>query len=401
MKYKLALLLTLTMMMPTATTAFAAETNTETVEATESVSEENTSEESVSEESTSEESSADTEESGIWQLTFDEALEMAEDNSSDLNNVAEKAEYLQDLKEDIWDITGSFSVPSVSYQQWVDDDVYSIYSQIQSISSSMTQNRYTEEITKLTLESTVKSYFTSILSDESSLEVAKKEAEVKKTQYLQGQTKNKMGLISDYDLRTLETDYKTAVDNVETLERTIEEEYRSFNQLLGISDDTEYELVYDIEYTPYEMGQSMTQYIQNKLNTDYTIKQLEQNVDDAEFNKNYMSMSSTNSQSASNKYSYEEAKSTLKTAKEDKELAIQNAYNEVKELEDQYETAQRNLETAKSNLELAELNYSLGRNTALDVTMAELDVEEAENTLAQIVYSHDMKIYQLENTELL
>ena len=384
MKYKLALLLTLTMMMPTATTAFAAETSTETAA-----------------ESTSEEGTVSTEESGVWQLTFEEALELAEDNSSDLDNVAEKAEYLQDLKEDIWDITGSFSVPTVSYQQWVDDDVYSIYSQIQSISSSMKQNRYTEEITKLTLESTVKSYFTSILSDESSLEVAKKEAEVKKTQYLQGQTKNKMGLISDYDLRTLETDYKTAVDNVETLERTIEEEYRSFNQLLGISDDTEYELVYDIEYTPYEMGQSMTQYIQNKLNTDYTIKQLEQNVDDAEFNKNYMSMSSTNSQSASNKYSYEEAKSTLKTAKEDKELAIQNAYNEVQELENQYETAQRNLETAKSNLELAELNYSLGRNTALDVTKAELDVEEAENTLAQIVYSHDMKVYQLENTELL
>lgn len=384
MKYKLALLLTLTMMMPTATTAFAAETSTETAA-----------------ESTSEEGTVSTEESGVWQLTYEEALELAEDNSSDLDNVAEKAEYLQDLKEDIWDITGSFSVPTVSYQQWVDDDVYSIYSQIQSISSSMTQNRYTEEITKLTLESTVKSYFTSILSDESSLEVAKKEAEVKKTQYLQGQTKNKMGLISDYDLRTLETDYKTAVDNVETLERTIEEEYRSFNQLLGISDDTEYELVYDIEYTPYEMGQSMTQYIQNKLNTDYTIKQLEQNVDDAEFNKNYMSMSSTNSQSASNKYSYEEAKSTLKTAKEDKELAIQNVYNEVQELENQYETAQRNLETAKSNLELAELNYSLGRNTALDVTKAELDVEEAENTLAQIVYSHDIKVYQLENTELL
>ena len=384
MKYKLALLLTLTMMMPTATTAFAAETSTETAA-----------------ESTSEEGTVSTEESGVWQLTYEEALELAEDNSSDLDNVAEKAEYLQDLKEDIWDITGSFSVPTVSYQQWVDDEVYSIYSQIQSISSSMKQNRYTEEITKLTLESTVKSYFTSILSDESSLEVAKKEAEVKKTQYLQGQTKNKMGLISDYDLRTLETDYKTAVDNVETLERTIEEEYRSFNQLLGISDDTEYELVYDIEYTPYEMGQSMTQYIQNKLNTDYTIKQLEQNVDDAEFNKNYMSMSSTNSQSASNKYSYEEAKSTLKTAKEDKELAIQNAYNEVQELENQYETAQRNLETAKSNLELAELNYSLGRNTALDVTKAELDVEEAENTLAQIVYSHDMKVYQLENTELL
>ena len=150
MKYKLALLLTLTMLMPTATTTLAAETSTTATETTKNASEANTAE------------------SGIWQLTYEEALELAKENSSDLDNVAEKAEYLQDLKEDIWDITGSFSVPTVSYQQWVDDDVYSIYSQIQSISSSMTQNRYTEEITKLTLESTVKSYFTSILSAPSS-----------------------------------------------------------------------------------------------------------------------------------------------------------------------------------------------------------------------------------------
>ena len=87
MKYKLALLLTLTMLMPTATTAFAAETSTETVEAAES----------VSAEGTSEENSADAEGSGIWQLTFEEALELAEDNSSDLDNVAEKAEYLLSL----------------------------------------------------------------------------------------------------------------------------------------------------------------------------------------------------------------------------------------------------------------------------------------------------------------
>ena len=75
MKYKLAWLLTLTMMMPTATTAFAAETSTETAA-----------------ESTSEEGTVSTEESGVWQLTYEEALELAEDNSSDLDNVAEKVE---------------------------------------------------------------------------------------------------------------------------------------------------------------------------------------------------------------------------------------------------------------------------------------------------------------------
>ena len=87
MKYKLALLLTVTMLMPTATTALAAETSTTATETTKTASEANT---------------AETTESGVWQLTFEEALELAEENSSDLDNVAEKAEYLQDLKEALW-----------------------------------------------------------------------------------------------------------------------------------------------------------------------------------------------------------------------------------------------------------------------------------------------------------
>lgn len=59
MKYKLALLLTVTMLMPTATTALAAETSTTATETTKTASEANT---------------AETTESGVWQLTFEEAL---------------------------------------------------------------------------------------------------------------------------------------------------------------------------------------------------------------------------------------------------------------------------------------------------------------------------------------
>lgn len=335
------------------------------------------------------------------ELTYEEAVELATKNSSDLRSVAETADYLQELKEDIWDITGSFSVPTVSYQQWVDDNIYAIYSSIQNISSSMTKNRYSEELTKISLRATVKNYYTSIFSDQSSLELAKKDMAVKKTLWEQGQRKNQLGLLSDYDLQKLRADYEQAQYNVTKLEMTLEQEYLSFYNFIGQDREKDYILVYDVEYAPYELPQPMTQYINSKMNTDYTIKLQEQALQDAEFNKNYMSMSSTNAASANNKHSYEEAKRSLKTAKDSKELAIRNAYNSILSLESQYDSAVTTLEQAKAAQRAAEVNYKAGNTTAITVEQAALAVEQAQNAVTQLEYAHEMQIYQFENTELL
>ncbi len=368
------------------TTAFAAEKPQESIPATEIL----TIEEAQALEAQKEK-----------ELTYEEAVELATKNSSDLRSVAETADYLQDLKEDIWDITGSFSVPTVSYQQWVDDDIYAIYSSIQNISSSMTKNRYSEELTKISLEATVKNYYTSIFSDQSSLELAKKDMAAKKTLWEQGQLKNQLGLLSDYDLQKLRSDYEQAQYNVTKLEMALEQEYLSFYNFIGQDREKDYTLVYDVEYAPYELPQPMTQYINSKMNTDYTIKLQEQAVKDAEFNKNYMSMSSSNATSANNKHSYEEAKRSLKTAKDSKELAIQNAYNSILSLESQYDSALTTLEQAKAAQRAAEVNYKAGNTTAITLDQAALAVEQAQNAVTQLEYAHDMQIYQFENTELL
>ena len=361
------------------TTAFAAEKPQESIPATEIL----TIEEAQALEAQKEK-----------ELTYEEAVELATKNSSDLRSVAETADYLQDLKEDIWDITGSFSVPTVSYQQWVDDDIYAIYSSIQNISSSMTKNRYSEELTKISLEATVKNYYTSIFSDQSSLELAKKDMAVKKTLWEQGQLKNQLGLLSDYDLQELRSDYEQAQYNVTKLEMALEQEYLSFYNFIGQDREKDYTLVYDVEYAPYELPQPMTQYINSKMNTDYTIKLQEQAVKDAEFNKNYMSMSSSNATSANNKHSYEEAKRSLKTAKDSKELAIQNAYNSILSLESQYDSALTTLEQAKAAQRAAEVNYKAGNTTAITLDQAALAVEQAQNAVTQLEYAHDMQIYQ-------
>lgn len=342
------------------------------------------------------------EESGQKQeLNLEKALQKAKKNSIDLRGIAGQAEYLQELKEDLWDTLGHFNVPDVDYQKWVDDYTYSLYSSAQSISSNMAKNNYSREITEISLEATVKNYFTSILSNEDTLRLARKTEEIQKMLYTQGKEKYSMGMISKYDLQELENNYKTAQDNIQSLEKTLAEEYRCFYQLLGEKEDAEYTLVYDVEYEPYTMNRTMEQYIADKLKNDYTILQKEQSVEDAEFNMNYLAESTTNTQNVTNKYNYDEAKRSLKSAKQDKELAIKNAYDAIRKLEDSYTSAEKTLETAQSKLTLAQLDYEIGRGTELAQKQAELAVEEAQNALQQIVYAHDLQVYQFENTELL
>ena len=385
-KGKVAAAVALGLSLMLSTSAFAAQETEETVPAVEILTAEEAAAKAAQEEK---------------ELTLEEAVDMAMDNSAELRNVADTAEYLQELKEDIWDITGSFSVPTVSYQQWVDDDIYSIYSSIQTIGSNMTKNSYSREITKLTIEATVKNSFTSILSDESSLELAKQDTAVKKTLYEQGRLKNRLGLLSDYDLDTLRSDYEQAQYNVTKLEMALAQEYLSFYDLIGADSDAAYILIDDTEYEPYTMNQTMDQYINSKLNSDYTIKLQEQAVDDAEFNKNYLSISSTNATSATNENAYDTAKRSLKTAKDSKTLAIQNAYNTILSLESQHESARTALSQAEAAYRVAQINLEAGNTTAITVEQAKLAVEQAENAVRQLDYAHDMQIYQFENTELL
>ncbi|MGN0133516.1 MAG: TolC family protein, partial [Anaerotignum sp.] len=236
---------------------------------------------------------------------------------------------------------------------------------------------------------------------ESSLELAEKNAEIQKTIYEQGQAKYDYGMISQYDLKTLENNYTTAKENVASLQKTLEGEYRSLNYLMGEKEGTEYTLIYDTAYAPYTMTQTIEQYINTRLKKDYTILQKEQNVEDAYFSSNYLPESSTKEDRLRKELNYEETKRTLKTAKQDKEQAIKDAYDSIQKLEDSYISAENALKTAQSDLTLAQLNYEMGRITELALQQAELAVEQAEDNLQQIVYAHDMQIYQFENTELL
>lgn len=341
------------------------------------------------------------EENILPELTYEAALEKAKKHSPDLRDIADTAEFLQKTKEDLWDRVGYFDSPDYDYQRWVNDGWYMVTSSAFSTTTSMKQNSYGEAVTKLGLEAGVKNYFITILSQEDNLELLKKNMELQQKLYKQGKTKYQLGLISKFDLDKLETETNNLADSITLVESALEQIYTQFNSLLGESPEKRFQLVYDVSYEPFTLNQTMDQYINGKINASNTLKILELNVESAKFKKNYLPESSTGSEANQNNLSYDQAKRSLKTSKDDFALAIRNGYNAILQKETEYATAQAALKQAEADYHKAEVNYQAGNITALTLEQAQMGVDKAKNEIQQVVYDHDLAIFNFQNPDLL
>ena len=335
------------------------------------------------------------------ELTYEAALEKAKKHSPDLRDIADTAEFLQKTKEDLWDRVGYFDSPDYDYQRWVNDGWYMVTSSAFSTTTGMKQNSYSEAITKLGLEAGVKNYFITILSQEDNLELMKKNMELQQKLYKQGKTKYQLGLISKFDLDKLETETNNLADSITLMESALEQIYTQFNSLLGESPEKRFQLVYDVSYEPFTLNQTMDQYINGKVNASNTLKILELNVESAKFKKNYLPESSTGSETNQNNLSYDQAKRSLKTSKDNFALAVRNGYNAILQKETEYATAQAALKQAEADYHKAEVNYQAGNITALTLEQAQMGVDKAKNEIQQVVYDHDLAIFNFQNPDLL
>lgn len=333
-------------------------------------------------------------------LTYEEALAKAKKHSPDLRDIQDTADFLQETKEDLWD-SGYFNMPTYDYQKWVNDGWWAVTSAAFQTDMGMQQNSIGRKLTELALEVTVKSYFTTILSDLDNLELVQKNADMQKKLYQQGQTKYRLGLLSKYNLDQLEIAANQAQDTVKQLEAKLEQEYIKLNNLMGEKSDQRFTFVYDVSYEPYKMNQTMDQYINDKTNNDLTIQLAELKLESAKFGKNYLKESTNSSEQNQNDLTYDQAKRALKTAKEDKALAIRNAYLQIQQLETAYASAQADLTKAQADYRAVQVNYQAGNVTKTAVEQAQMGVLKAEIALRQNAYNHDMLVFTFENPSLL
>ena len=334
------------------------------------------------------------------ELTMEEAVAKAKRHSPDLRKAEDTLDYVDEMMDDI-DADGVVTVPSVEYKKWVDDGWHTLVSAVYQLEQSQKQARLSRDLQNLVLELSVKASFTAIKNNGDSLNLARKNAEIQKTLYEQGYTKYRLKLLSQYNLDKLEIAAQQAAAQVTLLENAGEQLAIKLNDLMGEGADARFTYVYAVDFTPYQMTQSMEQYINAALKNDLSIALVELQLDSAEFSKNYVGYSNTSTDSNTQEYNYDNAKRDLKTAKTDKAAAIRNAYLQLQQVETQIASAQSDLTKAEADYRAAQLNLQSGNATQITVEQAELGVISAKNSLNQLIYNYDMLVYQFEHTSLL
>lgn len=342
------------------------------------------------------------EEEPLPQLTYEDALTMAKKNSAALREIQDQEDLLHETRKSLRQMGVSMTNPTYDYKTWVNDMWYALTAGVFQVNMGMEGAKIQREVENLKLEISVKSYFTSIVNNQDTLELVKKNAEIQQKLYVQGQTKRRLGMISGYQLDQLRIAAQQAKNSVSLLEASLEQEYTKFNQLIGGNHADRYELVYDMTFEPYTMHQTMDQYVNDKIkNKDLAIKGQELAVENAKFNMNYLSASDAGTNADQREFNYDSAKRSLKTAKQNKETLLRNTYLQIQQLEMQYESAQADVTKAAADYRMAQVNYRIGNVTKTVVEQAELGLISAENALKELVYSHDMLIFMFENPTVL
>jgi len=348
-------------------------------------------------------------------LSYEEALRKAKANSADLRDFEDLTEILREERNDQIDDMGTLKTPTYEYKKWVNFGTWMKQAQVFATKMEQESTALQRELANLTLEVGVKSFFVDILGQEDQLVLARKNAEMQQKLYEQAQVKHRLGMLSTYGTGGLDEKRiaaEQAKNNVALAEAQLTQTYTNFNRLLGENADQRYELVYNVAYTPYELSLPMDLVISDKMkNDDLSLKLLELSVDAAKFTANYLPdeipdamagmVSDPYDKDDRNEYGVDSAERSLKTAKQAKESAIQNAYLQIKQLETMRDSAEADLKKAETTYRMVEVNYQAGNVTKTALEQAEMGVISAQNALRTNAYNHDMLVFTFENPTLL
>lgn len=332
----------------------------------------------------------------IQSLDYQTAVDMAVKNDSSLKKIADQIDVTLDNKEDLFD--GGVRPGDSTQLVVVSAQRLAYLSNIYSLDASYRISKITEDVTKIGIQAAVKNSFTTILLNQSKLDLLQKNYNLQKQLLAQANVKNQVGVMSDRDLKDLEKQTQQMAEQIKQLQMNIDNAYIALNDLIGTSPEDRYEIVNEVEYTPLELTMSLEMYINRKLSTDQSLQMQQIAVENAEFAAKTISLGTTGSQYRTTELEATNAARDYKNAKEDKEKSIREAYIQLQQLESARKNLQTDLEKAKSDLEKAEVNFKVGNITKLTLDQATLALDSIENSFLENTLNHDLLMFTFDNT---
>lgn len=332
----------------------------------------------------------------IQTLDYQTAVDMATKKDSSLKKIADQIDVTLDNKESLFD--GGVRPGSSSQLVVVSAQRLAYLTSIHSLDASYRISRITEEVTKIGIQAAIKNSFSTILLNQSKLELLQKNYELQRQLLSQATVRNQVGVMSNKDLEDLNRQTQQMLEQIRQLKMNIDNAYIALNDLIGAEPEDRYDIVNEVEYAPLEMTMSIDMYISRKLSTDQALQMQQIAVENAEFSTKTISLNTTGSEYRTTELEATNAARDYKNAKEEKEKSIREAYIQLQQLESARKNLEKDLEKAKSDLEKAEVNFKVGNITQLTLDQAALALDSIENSFLENTLNHDLLLFTFDNT---
>lgn len=352
-------------------------------------------------------------------LSYDEALKMAVDKSSDLKALEDSVDYLKKMRTDLGDLVWSLD----QQQHIINSNLFNLSQQtneilaaqlelqtnvenvivaarnIKNVEIQQSMVSVNEEMVKDGVELALKSYVNNIRSTQTQIDLLEASIEVGEENIKNLELKNKLGYESDYNLSTAKTTQENNKNNLEVLKLNLANEKQALKTLLGIDASEDVYVESETSFNKLQ-GVDLEKYVDSKREKDPSIKTLKNNLTLAEYKeRTNAAYSSENKIGVRNEVN--SAQRALADGKDNLEKGIRSAYNNLKQLEENNEMLLRSVEQSKSDYNSVVASYKSGMATAYQVRQAKLGILSAEKAVEDNAMQYDLLAFTFDRPYLL
>jgi len=327
------------------------------------------------------------------ELTVSQALSKAVSNNTYIKSMQESEATLKQAVRTAKDTMVN------SYARAYYDDAYKGMVEAQLALSLLDPN---EKALKETLEYNLMSCFAQTIALEKTLVLTDKGLEISRKNLDYASLQLQLGLLSQFDYDTMTYNYQKSLNSREEIVDGINTYYRVLNKLMGQKLENKYTLVLELEYKPLADNFNITAAVNNAINSSSDIKKLEKDIDLIEYDIKHLVYDKIDLDNKKKmlENSKAEKERELEATKTQIEMDLLNNYDEVRDLERQYDSYTKELAQLKLDLDILLKQLELGQVIQLQVDSQQLKVELKEESIRSAIYNHSIKKMTLTNPNL-
>lgn len=322
------------------------------------------------------------------QLTFQQAVDKAKENSKSLQSASYDVDRSYEVRKNAGD--NMDFIPAEGSQNPTADRAYTGLVQA-DLSWQMSMRSLSAQEDTVVMQ--VYQLYDGILQGQGKVEAAEKQLKNAERQRTVTDANVRVGILSKMSLIQAQSAVESAKSGLEAAKKSLDDTYQKFNQLVGLGTGDRPVLTDMPVFSVLDID-DLEAAVSRAVDASPTSWLKDQQIDLAKINLDlYNWNDKTGDPYDAKKIDVSKAVLSAQDTKDQLAKMVRTLYYNIKQLEDQYASAQESVKVAEETLRVTRVKFDAGMAIEPDVIAAEATLAQAKQSLVDINCQHDILVF--------